>query len=206
VLALRGVNLTVQPGTFIALKGRSGSGKTTLLNCIGGLDRPNAGSIEIFGKPLAKMSESQLTRWRREHIGFVFQSFALLPTLSAYENVELMPRLAGRNRKLCHQRADSCLELVGLTKWKHHRPFEMSGGQQQRVAIARALANDPDLMLADEPTGELDSTTAREILGLFRRIVKEQGTTLVMATHDPLVDEYADEIVRLQDGQILTAG
>ena len=130
------------------------------------------------------MSESELTRWRREHIGFVFQSFALLPTLSAYENVELMPRLAGKGRKACHQQADSCLELVGLTKWKHHRPFEMSGGQQQRVAIARALANHPSLMLADEPTGELDSTTAREILGLFRRIVKEQGLTLLMATHD----------------------
>jgi putative ABC transport system ATP-binding protein len=206
VLALRGVNLTVQPGTFVALKGRSGSGKTTLLNCIGGLDRPNSGTVEIFGRPLAKMSESELTRWRREHIGFVFQSFALLPTLSAYENVELMPRLAGKSRRVCHDRTASCLELVGLTKWMHHRPFEMSGGQQQRVAIARALANHPALMLADEPTGELDSTTAREILGLFRRIVKEQGTTVLMATHDPLVDEYADEIVRLQDGQIVTAG
>jgi ABC-type lipoprotein export system ATPase subunit len=203
VFALRGVNLSVTPGTFVALKGRSGSGKTTLLNCIGGLDRPTSGVIEIFGRPLDKMSESELTRWRREHIGFVFQSFALLPTLSAYENVELMPRLAGKGRKACHQQADSCLELVGLTKWKHHRPFEMSGGQQQRVAIARALANHPALMLADEPTGELDSTTAREILGLFRRIVKEQGTTLLMATHDPLVDEYADLIVRLQDGQIV---
>ncbi len=159
VFALRGVNLTVEPGTFVALKGRSGSGKTTLLNCIGGLDRPTSGVIEIFGRPLNKMSESELTRWRREHIGFVFQSFALLPTLSAYENVELMPRLAGKGRKACHQQADSCLELVGLTKWKHHRPFEMSGGQQQRVAIARALANHPSLMLADEPTGELDSTT-----------------------------------------------
>ncbi len=205
VLALRGVDLIVQPGTFIALKGRSGSGKTTLLNCIGGLDRPNSGTIEIFGKPLAKMSESELTRWRREHIGFVFQSFALLPTLSAYENVELMPRLAGKSRRVCHDRAAGCIELVGLTKWMHHRPFEMSGGQQQRVAIARALANHPSLMLADEPTGELDSTTARDILGLLRRIVKEQGTTLIMATHDPLVDEYADEIVRLQDGQIVTA-
>lgn len=205
VQALRGVSLTVEPGTFVALKGRSGSGKTTLLNCIGGLDRPTAGTVEIFGRPLHTMSESELTRWRREHVGFVFQTFALLPTLSAYENVELMPRLAGKSRKICHQQATSCLELVGLSRWMHHRPFEMSGGQQQRVAIARALANRPALMLADEPTGELDSTTAREILALFRRIVKEQGTTLLMATHDPLVDEYADVIVRLQDGQIVAA-
>lgn len=205
VLALRGVNLQVETGRFIALKGRSGSGKTTLLNCIGGLDRPTSGTVEIFGRALHRMSESELTRWRREHVGFVFQTFALLPTLSAYENVELMPRLAGKSRKVCHQQAVNCLELVGLSKWLHHRPFEMSGGQQQRVAIARALANHPALMLADEPTGELDSTTAREILGLFRRIVKEQGTTLIMATHDPLVDEYADIVVRLQDGQIVTA-
>ena len=204
VMALRGVNLKVESGSFVALKGRSGSGKTTLLNCIGGLDRPTGGVIEIFGRPLAKMSESELTRWRREHIGFIFQSFALLPTLSAYENVELMPRLAGKSRRVCHDRAVSCLELVGLSKWLHHRPFEMSGGQQQRVAIARALANNPTLMLADEPTGELDSTTAREILGLFRRIVREQNTALLMATHDPLVDEYADQIVRLQDGQIIS--
>lgn len=204
VQALRGVNLTVEGGTFVALKGRSGSGKTTLLNCIGGLDRPTSGMVEIFGRPLHTMSESELTRWRREHVGFVFQTFALLPTLSAYENVELMPRLAGKSRKVCHQQAVSCLELVGLSKWMHHRPFEMSGGQQQRVAIARALANHPALMLADEPTGELDSTTAREILALFRRIVREQGTTVIMATHDPLVDEYADIVVRLQDGQIVT--
>jgi ABC-type lipoprotein export system ATPase subunit len=203
VMALRGVSLQVQPGGFMALKGRSGSGKTTLLNCVGGLDRPSSGSVSIFGRELAHLSERDLTRWRREQVGFVFQSFALLPTLSAYENVELMPRMAGRGRRECHDRAMHTLEMVGLRKWMHHRPYEMSGGQQQRVAIARSLANGPKLILADEPTGELDSSTAREILGLFRRIVEEEHVTLLMVSHDALVDEYADQVLRLQDGQIL---
>ena len=203
VLALRGVSLTVDAGRFVALKGRSGSGKTTLLNCIGGLDRPTAGSVSIFGRELLKMSERELTRWRREQVGFVFQSFALLPTLSAFENVELMPRMAGRRRRECNQRTESSLDLVGLRKWMHHRPYEMSGGQQQRVAIARALANGPRLILADEPTGELDSTTARDILGIFQRIVREQHVTVLMVSHDSLVDEFADRIYHLADGQIV---
>jgi putative ABC transport system ATP-binding protein len=203
VLALRGVSLTVDAGCFVALKGRSGSGKTTLLNCIGGLDRPTAGSVSIFGRELLKMGERELTRWRREQVGFVFQSFALLPTLSAFENVELMPRMAGRRRRECNQRTESSLDLVGLRKWMHHRPYEMSGGQQQRVAIARALANGPRLILADEPTGELDSSTARDILGIFQRIVREQQVTVLMVSHDSLVDEFADRVYHLADGQII---
>jgi putative ABC transport system ATP-binding protein len=139
-------------------------------------------------------------------VGFVFQSFGLLPTLSAYENVELMLRIVGVHGNERRERALHCLDLVGLVKWARHRPYEMSGGQQQRVGIARALANTPQLILADEPTGELDSTTAREILALFRRIVEEEHVTLVMATHDALVDEYVDEVLRLKDGQIVQPG
>jgi len=206
VPALRGVNLNIEPGRFVAVKGRSGSGKTTLLNCVGGLDRPTSGLVRVFGHDLAELHGEQLTRWRREQVGFVFQSFGLLPTLSAYENVELMLRIVGVHGNERREQALHCLDLVGLAKWAQHRPYEMSGGQQQRVGIARALANSPQLILADEPTGELDSTTAREILALFRRIVEEEGVTLVIATHDALVDEYADEILQLKDGQIVQPG
>ena len=203
VPALRGVNLNIEPGRFVAVKGRSGSGKTTLLNCVGGLDHPTSGLVRVFGHDLAELHGEQLTRWRREQVGFVFQSFGLLPTLSAYENVELMLRIVGVHGNERRERALQCLDLVGLAKWAQHRPYEMSGGQQQRVGIARALANTPQLILADEPTGELDSTTAREILALFRRIVEEERVTLVMATHDALVDEYVDEVLQLKDGQIV---
>ena len=206
VPALRGVNLNIEPGRFVAVKGRSGSGKTTLLNCVGGLDRPTSGLVRVFGHDLAELHGEQLTRWRREQVGFVFQSFGLLPTLSAYENVELMLRIVGVHGNERREQALHCLDLVGMAKWAQHRPYEMSGGQQQRVGIARALANSPQLILADEPTGELDSTTAREILALFRRIVEEEGVTLVIATHDALVDEYADEILQLKDGQIVQPG
>jgi len=203
VPALRGVNLKVEPGRFVAVKGRSGSGKTTLLNCIGGLDRPTSGVVRVFGRYLSDLNEEQLTQWRREQVGFVFQSFGLLPTLSAYENVELILRIASVRVRERHERALYCLELVGLSKWVHHRPYEMSGGQQQRVGIARALANNPQLILADEPMGELDSTTAREILALFRRVVEEERVTLLIASHDALVDEYVDEVLQLKDGQIV---
>lgn len=203
VPALRGVNLKVEPGRFVAVKGRSGSGKTTLLNCIGGLDRPTSGVVRVFGRYLSDLNEEQLTQWRREQVGFVFQSFGLLPTLSAYENVELILRIASVLTRERHERALYCLELVGLSKWVHHRPYEMSGGQQQRVGIARALANNPQLILADEPMGELDSTTAREILALFRRVVEEERVTLLIASHDALVDEYVDEVLQLKDGQIV---
>jgi putative ABC transport system ATP-binding protein len=203
VPALRGINLEVESGRFVAVKGRSGSGKTTLLNCIGGLDHPTSGVVRVFGRDLAELHGEQLTRWRREQVGFVFQSFGLLPTLSAYENVELMLRIVGVRGKERRERALHCLGLVGLANWAQHRPYEMSGGQQQRVGIARALANSPQLILADEPTGELDSTTARETLTLFRRIVEEEHVTVLMASHDALVDEYVDEVLQLKDGQIL---
>jgi ABC-type lipoprotein export system ATPase subunit len=204
VPALRGVNLQIERGRFLALKGRSGSGKTTLLNCLGGLDRPTSGIIRIFGNDIASLSDKQLTQWRRERVGFIFQSFGLLPTLSAYENVELMLRIVGVRGKERHERTLYCLNLVGLTKWIQHRPYELSGGQQQRVAIARSIANSPQLILADEATGELDSVTAREILTLFRRIVEEEHVTMLMASHDALVDEYVDWVLQLRDGQIVS--
>jgi ABC-type lipoprotein export system ATPase subunit len=203
VAALRGVNINLPPRSFVALKGRSGSGKTTLLNCLGGLDRPSRGSVVIFGKDISTLNEQEMTRWRREQVGFVFQSFGLLPTLSAYENVELILRIAGAKPHDRHERAMECLKLVGLTKWIHHRPYELSGGQQQRLAIARALANRPRLILADEPTGELDSGTATDILGFFRQIVDQEGLTLLVASHDALVDKFVDQILRMSDGQIM---
>jgi len=202
VQALRGVDLTVMPQRLVALKGRSGSGKTTLLNCIGGLDRPTVGRVHVLGHDLSELGEDQLALWRRHELGFVFQSFGLLPTLSAYENVDLMLRLIDVPGTERRGRTLQCIELVGLTKWMHHRPHEMSGGQQQRVGIARALANHPRLLLADEPTGELDSNTSREILGLFREIVQTEQITVLMSSHDPLVDKYADEVVLLKDGKI----
>lgn len=204
VQALRGVNLNVMPKRFVALKGRSGSGKTTLLNCIGGLDRPTYGSVHVFGRDLSELGEDELALWRRHELGFVFQSFGLLPTLSAYENVDLMLRLIDVPSRERRERTLECIELVRLTKWMHHRPHEMSGGQQQRVGVARALANHPRLLLADEPTGELDSNTSRDIFKLFQEIVEAEHITVLMSSHDPLVDKYADEVVLLQDGQITT--
>ncbi len=203
--ALRGVNMSVPAGAFMALKGRSGSGKTTLLNCVGGLDRPSSGTVSILGEELGDWSERKLTRWRRHNVGFVFQSFGLMPSLSAYENVELMLRMSGARGRERREHTVRCLEHVGLTKWMHHRPFEMSGGQQQRVAIARSLANSPSLILADEPTGELDSQTAHEILGLFRSIVQEQEVTVLMVTHDVISDEYVDDYLYLRDGTIVSS-
>jgi ABC-type lipoprotein export system ATPase subunit len=201
VQALRGVSLDIPHGVFAALKGRSGSGKTTLLNIIGGLDRPTDGEVFVYDQPLSRLSGRKLTRLRRHRIGFVFQSFALIPTFSAYENVELMLRIAGvwRGR---HQQAMRSLDIVGLGPWAHHRPWELSGGQQQRVAIARALVTRPQLILADEPTGELDSATGRQIMTLFRYIVAQEGITVLMATHDPVIDEYAHTIFELADGQV----
>lgn len=202
VQALRGIDLNVVHERFIALKGRSGSGKTTLLNCIGGLDRPTSGQVKVLGRDLSELDEDRLAMWRRHELGFIFQSFGLLPTLSAYENVDLMLRLVGLPVSERRERTLQCIELVGLTKWMHHRPHEMSGGQQQRVGIARALANHPRLLLADEPTGELDSNTSRDILKLFQEIVAAEHITILMSSHDPLVDKYADEVVLLKDGHI----
>jgi ABC-type lipoprotein export system ATPase subunit len=200
VTALNGVSLTAVTGQMIALRGRSGSGKTTLLNCIGGLDRPTSGQVWLEGRSVTEMSERQRTLLRRHRIGFVFQSHALLPTYSARENVDLTLRLIGLGRAERERRVSDVLSLVGLTKWGDHRPYEMSGGQQQRVAIARAIAARPALILADEPTGELDTATGRQILRLLRDIADEQQTTILIATHDLTVDAYADQVYFLQDG------
>ena len=202
VQALRGVDLELPRGVLAALKGRSGSGKTTLLNLIGGLDRPTGGSIDFDGKSLTALSDKELTLLRRHRIGFIFQSFALLPAYSAFENVELVLRVSGAGRRDQVEQARRCLRVVGLEKWMHHRPDEMSGGQQQRVAVARALATRPELILADEPTGELDTATSRELFSLFQSIVRKEGITVLLSTHDPLIDEFADVVYLLQDGQI----
>lgn len=202
IIALRDLSLEVPSGVLAGLKGRSGSGKTTLLNIIGGLDHPTSGDVYLFGQALSKLTSQHLTDIRRHRIGFVFQSFAIIPTFSALENVELMLRIAGvyKGRR---QRALRSLDIVGLGPWASHRPWELSGGQQQRVAIARALATHPDLILADEPTGELDSGTGRQIMALFRYIVVKEGITVVMATHDPVIEEYAHIIYEVSDGQIV---
>ncbi len=203
VPALRGVDLTVTQGELVALRGRSGSGKTTLLNCISGLDRPTSGNVWIAGREITRLSESESVQWRRERVGFVFQSFALLPTYSAVENIDLMLRLAGvKDRRERQRRAEQALTLVGLKKWAAHRPYELSGGQQQRVAIARALVTQPALILADEPTGELDSATGQQIMELFREIVDREKTTVLIATHNLAVDLFADRVCLLEDGQI----
>jgi putative ABC transport system ATP-binding protein len=203
VAALQGVSLTAAPGQIIALRGRSGSGKTTLLNCIGGLDRPTAGQVWVDGQNITDLSESQRVRLRRHKIGFVFQSHALLPTYSARENIDLALRLIGLPRRERETRTGEVLAMVGLSKWGDHRPYELSGGQQQRVAIARTIAARPALILADEPTGELDSATGQQILGLFRQIADQEKTTITIATHDLAVDAYADEVYALQDGQVV---
>jgi putative ABC transport system ATP-binding protein len=205
VAALQGVSLALGRGRLVALRGRSGSGKTTLLNCIGGLDRPTSGRIWLEEREVGRLPEREWVKLRRRRIGFVFQSHALLPTYSAAENVDLMLRLAGVGRREREARVKEALALVGLQKWAGHRPYEMSGGQQQRVAIARALAPRPALILADEPTGELDTATGRQILQLFRQIVDQEQTTILIATHDLAVDAFADEIYHLQDGRILPA-
>jgi len=205
VEALRAVDLVVAPGTLVTLRGRSGSGKTTLLNCIGGLDRPSSGRIWFEGQELGRMPEWRRVRLRRRRIGFVFQSFALLPTYSAWENVDLMLRLAGVRRGRRHQRVEEVLGLVGLQKWTGHRPFELSGGQQQRLAIARAISTRPALILADEPTGELDSASGQKILQLLRQIVDVERTSVLIASHDPMVESIADRVCWLRDGRVVEA-
>jgi ABC-type lipoprotein export system ATPase subunit len=200
VHALKGVDLEVIRGTMVALMGRSGSGKTTLLNLLGGLDMPDGGDIWLTGQHINKMSDDAVTKFRRMRVGFVFQSFALLPVLSAFENVELPMHIAGTSRRERHRRTRELLDMVGLVKRMHHRPFELSGGEQQRVAIARALANRPAILLADEPTGELDSVNGLAILRLFHLIAAEGGVTVILATHDSTAAEVADVTYDLVDG------
>ena len=200
--ALRGVNMTVMPGQFIAVVGRSGSGKTTLLNILAGLDKPTSGQVMFENRDIAAMNEHDLTEIRRHKIGFVFQSFGLLPLLSAFENVELPLRIAGVRTREREERTREALEIVGLWGRAKHRPYELSGGEQQRVAIARAIVNNPPLILADEPTGELDSTNARAIFGLFKEMVLKQGISVLSATHDSTLLAMADEVKEIRDGHL----
>ena len=200
--ALRGVDLTVQRGEFVALMGPSGCGKTTLLNLIGAIDTPSRGALSVDDVALERMNEDQLADLRRDRIGVVFQFYNLLPTLSARENVELPMQFKGMDRAKRRERALWLLERVGLKARADHKPAELSGGEQQRVSIARALANQPALVLLDEPTGDLDSATGQEIMALLRDLNQREKVTLVVATHDPLVAQASSRIVRLRDGRV----
>jgi putative ABC transport system ATP-binding protein len=200
VHALRGVDLQVERGSFVAIMGPSGSGKSTLLHLVGALEAPSSGSLAIGGAALAGLSERELTRLRRDRIGFVFQFFNLLATLTAAENV-LLPALIAGERRDGAERVDALLELVGLGDRAHHMPAQLSGGEQQRVSIARALLREPDLVLADEPTGNLDSRSGETVLGLLRRIA-DDGQTVVMVSHDPDAASRADRVVFLRDGEV----
>jgi putative ABC transport system ATP-binding protein len=200
--ALRGVNLAADPGELVAVRGRSGSGKTTFLNILGGLDQPTSGTVIIDGHEVSAMSEDELVDVRRRSVAFIFQSFGLVPILSAAENVEIPLRLVRAEAKGRDARVRELLELVGLGGRAKHRPHELSGGEQQRVAIARALANRPRILLADEPTGQLDSETGHLIMMLLRDVVRTEGVTAVVATHDPVMLDVADRIVELRDGEM----
>ena len=202
VHALRDINFEVERGEFVALRGRSGSGKTTLLNCLGGLDSPTSGVIWIQGVDIATMEEVERTRWRRESIGFVFQQMGLLHSFSAYENLDVMARLGNVPRRDRRRRILDTLERMELKDYYDHRPYEMSGGQQQRIAIARALVTKPDLILADEPSSELDSETTHKVLAVLQESVRKDGVSILLSSHDPIVDDYADRIISLRDGQI----
>jgi putative ABC transport system ATP-binding protein len=185
VHALDGVDLDIEPGEFVALMGASGSGKTTLLNLIGGLDRPTSGEVQVDGQSLGALSSGALSRLRLDRIGFVFQAYNLIPVLTAFENVELPLLLTALSKAERRRQVETSLELVGLADRGHHRPDQMSGGQQQRVAIARAIATDPTLIIADEPTGNLDSKSASDVLGILQSLARDAGKTVVMVTHDP---------------------
>ncbi len=202
VVALDGVSFAAERGEMVAVMGQSGSGKSTLLNVIGGLDRPTSGSVRIDGAELAGLGDDELTRVRRDKVGFVFQFFNLLPTLSAFDNVALPLRLQRRPAAETDERASRVLALVGLERRRRHLPDELSGGECQRVAIARALVMEPRVLLADEPTGNLDSQTGSEILGLLQRLNRELSSTLVMVTHDAAAAAYCHRILRLSDGRL----
>jgi putative ABC transport system ATP-binding protein len=203
VEVLHRLNLDIAAGEFLALMGPSGSGKTTLLNLIGGLDRPDEGEIVVAGENIDKLSNRQLARWRARNVGFVFQFYNLMPMLTAERNVELPLLLTNLSRARRRQNVQAALQLVGLSDRSTHKPSELSGGQQQRVAIARALVADPSLLVCDEPTGDLDRTTAEEILGLMRTLNQTQNKTIIMVTHDPKAAEYASRQVHLDKGQLI---
>jgi putative ABC transport system ATP-binding protein len=202
ILALQGVSMDVGRGEFLCVAGPSGSGKTTLLNLMGCLDRPTSGHVEIEGQDVTALSRGQLSQIRRKKIGFIFQTFSLIPVLSAYENVEFPLVLQSSHIQQQRQRVRQMLEAVGLEEVARHRPDELSGGQQQRVAIARALVTEPTLVLADEPTANLDSETGKAIIDLMHNLSRERGTTFIFSTHDPMIMERADRRVQLKDGRI----
>lgn len=199
---LSDISLTVPEGEFLALMGPSGSGKTTLLNLIAGIDRPTRGIVEVAGTDIGKLSESALANWRAEHVGFVFQFYNLLPVLTAYENVELPLLLTKLSKKEKRQHVETALNLVGLGDRMTHYPRQLSGGQEQRVAIARAVVTDPTILVADEPTGDLDKQSATEIMQLLDRLNKEFGKTIVMVTHDPRAAEKAHTVRHLEKGEL----
>ena len=206
VPVLRDLNLVVQTGDFLALMGPSGSGKSTLLNLIAGIDRPDAGEIIIDGRDIAKLSESELARWRAKHVGFIFQFYNLIPVLTAYENVALPLQLLSISESEKKSRVLQALAKVGLSDRLDHTPNELSGGQQQRVAIARALITDPSLIVADEPTGDLDRQSAEDVLNMLERLHRDMGKTILMVTHDPKAAEHARAMIHLEKGQLENAG
>ena len=203
VIALRGLDMQVDDGELIAVRGPSGCGKTTLLNILGGIDRPTAGRIEVNGSNLVDLTDGELVRYRLRQTGFVFQFFNLVPTLTAEENIELPMRLASRDGVARKARTKELLDLVGLAHRARHRPDEMSGGEQQRIAIAVALSNDPPLLVADEPTGELDTKTGQEVLNLFQRLNQDLKKTIVVVTHDSRVADIAHRTLDIRDGKIV---
>ena len=202
VSVLKSIDLNVEPGEFVTLIGRSGSGKTTLLNLLSGLDSPTSGKVLFEDQNMAELNEGKLTELRRSKLGFVFQSFGLLPLLSAFENVELPLRISGLGSREREKQTRKALDIVGLVGRSSHRPYELSGGEQQRVAIARAIVHNPVLILADEPTGELDSVNSRAIFGLFKQMVEENNMAVVAATHDSNLLEMYDRVLRLSEGYI----
>lgn len=204
VHALKDVNLLIEKGDMVAIMGPSGCGKTTLLNCLSGLDEPTSGIVKIEGIPLAQLNDNELSEYRATRMGFIFQSFNLLPVLTALENVELPLLVAGINEKEARLRALSMLSSVDLEEWAHHKPFELSGGQQQQVAVARALISRPAIIWADEPTGNLDSAGADQITALLKRLNKANRQTFVIVTHDPSVAKTADRLISMKDGAILS--
>jgi putative ABC transport system ATP-binding protein len=205
VHAVRGASFTVERGQLVALTGRSGSGKTTLLNIVGGLDAPTSGEVFVAGRNVSALPGRDRTLLRRSTISFIFQSFGLIPMLTAAENVGIPLRITGTRRAERDERVRLLLSVVGLEGHAHQRPNELSGGQQQRVAIARALAVQPQLLIADEPTGQLDSETGRQIMRLLRTVVVSEGITALVATHDPALHELADKVLALEDGQLVNA-
>jgi putative ABC transport system ATP-binding protein len=204
VTPLEKLDLQVAKGEFLALMGPSGSGKTTLLNLLSGIDSPSEGSLVVAGRDIAKLSRRELTKWRARHVGYIFQLYHLVPVLSAFENVELPLLLDPMPKKERRQRVEAALALVGLGDRMHHTPAELSGGQEQRVAIARALVANPSLLVADEPTGDLDRESATRILDLLRQLSRDHGKTIVMVTHDPRAAEAADRTLHLEKGPLLT--